>query len=180
MIRSTKENEAREEGVWVGKGMKWRGSLWGSGLGGFRVEVGGAWLMGWTQEDWTVRREERVEASSQRGSPTSKGAGTWEAAGGDGGQGSSPKGIRGSSLWWGFDSMFICWWENWWCCWRAREKFQKQNHSTRQRDESWVQTWRVGYTLNCALSQVEEKTDYESLCRQYVDMSKLWGQCSAC
>ena len=44
MIRATKKNEAGEGGIWVGKGMKRRGSLWCSGLGGFRVEVveGGA------------------------------------------------------------------------------------------------------------------------------------------
>ena len=86
--------------------------------------------------------------------------GRWLA--GTGARGSSPKGIRGSSLWRGFDSVFICWWEDQRGCWRAREKFQKQNHWTRQRDESRVQTWRAGYRLNCALSQVEEKIDYES------------------
>ena len=39
-----KKNEAGEGGIWVGKGMKRRGSLWSSGLGGFRVEVVGGGL----------------------------------------------------------------------------------------------------------------------------------------
>ena len=30
-----------------------------------------------------------------------------------------------------------------------------------------------GYRVNCALSQVEEKADHESLCRQHIDMSEL-------
>lgn len=58
----------------------WAGRVQGGGGGS-----GGSLIVGVKERTLDVRREEHVEASSRKGSPTRKGAGTWEVAGRDGG-----------------------------------------------------------------------------------------------
>lgn len=69
--------------------------LWAGRVQGGRGGSGGSLIVGVKERTLDVRREEHVEASSQRGSPTRKGAGTWEVAGGDGGVWIIPQGNQG-------------------------------------------------------------------------------------
>ena len=67
----------------------WAGRVRGGGGGG------GSLTAGVKERTLDVRHEEHVEASSRRGSPARKGAGTWEVAGGDGGAWIIPQGNQG-------------------------------------------------------------------------------------